>query len=153
MRNAGFWYVLGRVNAVFMFAILSLTFSQVVLRYLFNHPVTWIEEISRYLFVWIVFLGSATAFRAGEHIKVDIFERRDWPALQMLRGLITTGALVLLLWSGVLVAWRNRATPSYTLPDFPAVLFYGAVPVATALMLVALWQWMAASRRRDEKKD
>lgn len=152
MRSAGFWYVLGRANAVFMLAILSLTFSQVLLRYVFNHPVTWIEEISRYLFVWIVFLGSATAFRVGAHIKVDIFEGRERPVLQLLRALITAGALALLLWSGLLVAWRNRATPSYTLPDFPAVLFYGAVPVAVALMLFALWQW-TYENRPVEKKD
>lgn len=156
MQGFGFWHVLGRISAVFMLAILSLTFFQVVLRYLFNSPMTWIEEISRYLFVWIVFLGSALAFRTGVHIKVDVLEGlagRFGNALMFLRVAISTAALVLLLWSGSLVAWRNRATPSYTLPDFPAVLFYGAVPVACVLMLVAIWQWAFESSRKSAQKD
>lgn len=156
MRINGFWNALGRLTAAFMLAILALTFFQVLLRYFFNSPVAWIEEISRYFFVWIVFLGSALAFRSGGHIKVDILEdsqERLRSALLILRVTITSAALLLLLWSGSLVAWRNRATPSYTIPDFPAVLFYGAVPLACVLMLAALCQWFWEARNPKDPRD
>src|SRR5699024_11998103 len=63
-------------SVVFMFFIILLTFLQVCLRYMFSHSFAWIEEVSRYLFVWIVFLGAAIAFDADSHIKIDVIENK-----------------------------------------------------------------------------
>jgi TRAP-type C4-dicarboxylate transport system permease small subunit len=156
MRRLNLWKLLSQSAAALVFLIIALTFFQVLLRYVFNSPVAWIEEISRYLFVWIVFLGSAVAFRSGTHIKVDIFEGLGGPAsawLATVRVIVTSGALGILVWSGLLVTWRNRSTASYTLPDFPAVLFYAAVPVASLLMLFGLWQWGLETYRGSKRED
>ncbi|WP_226654895.1 TRAP transporter small permease [Pseudalkalibacillus hwajinpoensis] len=49
-----------------------LVFGNVVLRYGFNSGITWSEEMSRFLFVWLVFLGAIAAFKDNMHLGVDL---------------------------------------------------------------------------------
>jgi TRAP-type C4-dicarboxylate transport system permease small subunit len=155
MRKLNLWTLLSQATAALMFLIIFLTFVQVLLRYVFSNPVAWIEEMSRYLFVWIVFLGAALAFRRGEHIQVDILKNlggRAFAVIATMRMLATSAAILMLAWSGALVAWRNRSISSFTLPDFPAVLFYAAVPIACLLMLAGLWLWGLETYRNGKRK-
>jgi TRAP-type C4-dicarboxylate transport system permease small subunit len=46
-------------------------FGNVVLRYFFNSGITWAEEASRYLFIWLIFLGAIVASRENAHLGVD----------------------------------------------------------------------------------
>lgn len=48
----------------------------VLMRYVFNHPLQWSEEIVTSLFVWTVFIGSAYAYRTHSHLGVDILVNR-----------------------------------------------------------------------------
>jgi len=48
-------------------------FLQVFFRYIIGNPLFWSEEVSRYAFVWIVFIGAALATKRGAHIGVDYF--------------------------------------------------------------------------------
>lgn len=54
-----------------IFAMMVVTFSQVVARYAFANSLSWSEEAGRYIFVWITFLGMAAAFQARAHIALD----------------------------------------------------------------------------------
>ena len=47
-----------------------LVFGNVVLRYGFNSGITFSEEVSRFLFVWMVFLGSVLMLRDNGHLGV-----------------------------------------------------------------------------------
>jgi len=51
--------------------MLIILTSQVVLRYIFHNPLSWSEELSRYLFVWFVFMGMSYAVLENAHIKVE----------------------------------------------------------------------------------
>jgi TRAP-type C4-dicarboxylate transport system permease small subunit len=53
-----------------------LVFGNVVLRYFFNSGITWSEEMSRYLFVWLTFLGAIGAYQNKEHLGVDMLVKR-----------------------------------------------------------------------------
>src|SRR5215212_2383831 len=48
-----------------------LVFGNVVLRYAFNMGITVSEELSRFLFVWLTFLGAIIAFREPGHLGTD----------------------------------------------------------------------------------
>ncbi len=68
-----------KINSLLKFLIvvcLSLmaifVFMNVVLRYAFNSGITWSEEVSRFLFVWLIFLGAILAFNDNEHLGVDV---------------------------------------------------------------------------------
>lgn len=46
-------------------------FANVILRYFFNSGLTWAEEASRYLFIWLIFLGAIVAYQENAHLGVD----------------------------------------------------------------------------------
>jgi TRAP-type C4-dicarboxylate transport system permease small subunit len=50
-----------------------ITVAQVVTRYGFNHPLTWPEELSTLLLVWITFVGASLLLKREQHIEIDFF--------------------------------------------------------------------------------
>jgi TRAP-type C4-dicarboxylate transport system permease small subunit len=57
-----------------------LVFGNVVLRYAFNSGITVSEEVSRWLFVWLTFLGAIVALRQRDHLGSDMLVSRLGPA-------------------------------------------------------------------------
>lgn len=53
-----------------------LVFTNVVLRYAFNSGITMSEELSRWLFVWLTFLGAIVAMHEGAHLGTDMLVSR-----------------------------------------------------------------------------
>ena len=47
------------------------TIANVIARYCFNSPLSWAEELARYTFIWVVFLGAAVCTKQGRHIVID----------------------------------------------------------------------------------
>ena len=68
--------LLNILMAVALAVMVVLVFSNVVLRYAFNSGITWSEEMSRYLFIWLTFLGAIGAFKNKEHLGVDMLLKR-----------------------------------------------------------------------------
>jgi TRAP-type C4-dicarboxylate transport system permease small subunit len=54
----------------------GMVFLNVVLRYGFNSGITWSEEMSRYFFVWLTFIGAVLTFAEHGHIGVETLVRR-----------------------------------------------------------------------------
>ena len=63
------------VIAVFLVLMVVLVFGNVVLRYGFNSGITISEELSRWLLVWLTFLGAIVAMREHAHLGVDTLVR------------------------------------------------------------------------------
>jgi TRAP-type C4-dicarboxylate transport system permease small subunit len=59
--------------ALLMAAMVVLVFGNVVMRYVFNSGIAVSEELSRWLFVWMVFLGAIVGLREHAHLGVDSF--------------------------------------------------------------------------------
>ena len=55
-----------------MAAMAVLVFANVVSRYVFNYSFIWVEELSRYMMIWVGFLGAGLVLRVGAHIAVDV---------------------------------------------------------------------------------
>lgn len=53
-----------------------LVFGNVVLRYAFNSGIAISEEVSRWLFVWLCFLGAVVAMKEGGHLGTDMLVSR-----------------------------------------------------------------------------
>lgn len=62
----------GFISAVALAIMTGVVVYEVVSRYVFNAPTSWVTEISTYLFVAIVFLGLGSAQRANAHVQVEI---------------------------------------------------------------------------------
>lgn len=54
-------------------AMSILVFLNVVLRHGFNSSINVTEEVSRYMFVWLAFLGNDLAFNENRHVNVGVF--------------------------------------------------------------------------------
>ena len=57
--------------AAIMTAMVVLVFGNVFMRYVFNSGFTISEELSRWLFVWMTFLGAVVALRENGHLGTD----------------------------------------------------------------------------------
>lgn len=64
------------IIAVALSLMAIFVFGNVVLRYFFNSGLTWAEEVSRFLFIWLIFLGSILALKDNEHLGVDTLVRK-----------------------------------------------------------------------------
>jgi TRAP-type transport system small permease protein len=59
-----------------MVAMVVMVFGNVVLRYGFNSGITVSEEMSRYCFIWLTYIGAMVAMRDGAHLGVDTLIRK-----------------------------------------------------------------------------
>ncbi len=57
--------------ATLLAVMTTITFTQVIARYVFNYSFVWALELVTYLFAWLIFLGMAYGVRMGSHIGVD----------------------------------------------------------------------------------
>ncbi len=57
--------------AMFM-AMVGSIFFQVIMRFVFNNSSSWSEELGKFLFVWLSWLGISIGHRRKEHIKISI---------------------------------------------------------------------------------
>src|SRR3990170_4887410 len=60
------------ILAAILGVIVIVMFLQVFFRYALNNSLTWNEEITRFLFIWLVFLGTALNIRDKWNIGVDL---------------------------------------------------------------------------------
>ena len=123
-------------------------FVNVVLRYGFGSGVAASEELSRLLFVWMVFIGATAAYPAGEHMAFTslVALLRSRPALMglvtaLIRLLVIAGAAMVAhgAWQQVIVGLDSHSVvlgyPTALLP-LPAFLSSTAIALMTLVELV-----------------
>ena len=68
--------VIGYLIAALMAVMVVLVFGNVFMRYALNSGFTLSEELSRWLFVWMTFLGAVAALRENGHLGTDMLVGR-----------------------------------------------------------------------------
>jgi TRAP-type C4-dicarboxylate transport system permease small subunit len=141
-------------STVLLFGILATVLLQVVMRYVFNSPLTWTDEVTRLQLVWLAFVGAVLAYRLGKDIAVDAVEQFakkrhvTWLAGSAAAVIETTVLLVALTFTvagwQLAVATVDRVTPAL---GIPVATFYAVVPLAGVLLLVSVAQRLWAVRR------
>lgn len=58
---------------VLMVSFCAILFLQVVMRKVFNNSLSWSEELARYIFIWLVFIGISYGAKQMKHLKIDVF--------------------------------------------------------------------------------
>lgn len=123
---------------------------QVFFRYFLGSPLTWSDELARYLFIWCALLGWIVAARRRSHLAVSLGHDRLSPRGQAVTKL--AGALVALAFAAVLlvhglrIAERNWDVEAASLAITMGMV-YAIVPVAAcAVGLYALADAAAAAR-------
>ena len=67
----GFFKLLEILVVVLLFAMVLMVFGNVVARYAFNTGITISEEMSRYCFIWLTYIGAMVAMREGTHLGIN----------------------------------------------------------------------------------
>lgn len=130
-------------NILVVFAMMLLVVFGVVMRYVFNAPVSTVAAISAYMMVALTFLSLAFVQRVRRHVAVAFFVIKRRERTQWLLGLLITVlcliVFVLIAWSGwkyAYQAWQfNFRSEEGNLPIFPARVL---VPIGAGLMCLRL---------------
>jgi len=133
----GLGYLGGLILAIMAFSV----FLQVVLRYIGWNPFDGIDELPRYLFVWLVMIGAAAAMYRGEHTALHYFRDKLGTRSRALTMVIVDVAgiamfVTFIKLSFVLVPnaqFQTSAGLGLTL-DY----VYAAVPVGAALIILPM---------------
>ncbi len=103
----GYFHLLKIAIALCLAGMVILVFGNVVLRYAFNTGITVSEEVSRWLFVWMTFLGAIVAMREYGHLGVDTLVKRLPPLGK--RACLVAGQLLMLYATWLLLqgSWQQ----------------------------------------------
>src|SRR5205085_8139904 len=130
------------VAAILLICAVTMMTVQIFLRVVFAAPMSWVEEVVRYAFVWAVYLGSVVALTRDTHIRVTVlvepFGARGRRVSDALSWIVSVLCCAFLLYWGGELAYTYRFAEFYTLPWLPQWIFYLSVPVSMALMLAFL---------------
>lgn len=88
-----------KIIFIILSAILIVLFTEIILRYIFGGSLRWSYELSRYLFVWLVFLSGGIGFRRGSHMGLEILGKilpKNY--LKVLKTIIHILLLLFILW-------------------------------------------------------
>jgi TRAP-type C4-dicarboxylate transport system permease small subunit len=119
--------------------ICSVTFAQVVFRFILKMPLAWSDELATFSFVWFALLGAAIAVREGGHIGVDALVRvlpkgqQAWVAISSL--LLVQIFLLCLIKFGIDLLLRIGDQRSSGL-QIQVFWVYLALPVSAILMFM-----------------
>ena len=137
-----------RALMVITIALMSLlVFTNVVLRYGFNSNLGITEELARYLFVWLTFLGAISAFAKNAHVRVDTVVQRMPPGLQRVVRILGNLAMQVCCVMILIGSWKltvlnmNNLLPISEIPV--GVMYFAGVPSSLcigAILAVRLWR-------------
>jgi len=115
------------------------TFLQVFFRYILGHPLYWSEELSRYFFVWIVFIGASIAVKEGAHIGVDYLVKFLSPRVNKILflaiNLIVVAFILLVIIEAVPVVSVNMGQRSPAI-GIPMGIVYLSIPIGLGFALL-----------------
>lgn len=61
------------VCVILMSGMSIIIFIQVIARYVFNNSLSWSEELARYMFIWLVYIGISLGCKEMKHLRIDAF--------------------------------------------------------------------------------
>jgi len=127
------------VLAIILTIMLVVVSAQVWYRFVLNDPLTWSEEVARYLFVWISFIGSAVGVRSHVHLGIDLIDKILSPRGRMIMTLVVNLLiqifLVIVIYWGIRILQVVHFQKSASL-GIPMTYPYLAVPVGSSFMLL-----------------
>ncbi len=132
----------GAICAVFFGAMTAAVLLGVFFRYVLNSPLSWTEEVSRYLMIWGASVGVSLGIRADEHVGLTILldsikSRGVRLVFHTAIFLLVLGFLGVLFLYSVRMALDARYMQTQAL-GVPMYVAYAALPVSSALAVVQL---------------
>jgi len=129
-------------------------FLNVVLRIVFRSGLTWSEELARYLFVYVTYIGAISAMKAKAHISVDTLISRMKPGVQLVMyvavQVIITGLMIILVHGSFKMVLQNTASRTAALGIPYSVLYFAGIITGVAIAVIAVTNILYAVHNRTE---
>lgn len=119
-------------------AMALMVFANVVLRLTTDTSILWVEEMSRFLMIWLTFLGAGLVLRYGGHIGIDNLQEAFPRQAKLIRGVVFALMLaffVFMLIMGIrysIFTWGQTTAAM----EIPVGAVYLAMPVGFALLIL-----------------
>lgn len=130
-----------------------IIFAQIIMRSVFNNSLTWSEELTRYIFIWQIWLGVSIAQKEKQHIKVELLfnffkGERFRAAIDIVATLILIAFNVFLVVNGSELVRqmyvRNNVSGAMRLPLY---IVYAVLPLSAFILSLRLIGQVAADVR------
>lgn len=126
-----------------------IVFLQVIMRYVFSNALSWSEELARFIFLWLSWIGAAYAVKERSHFRVEMFANmikgKPRKIFEVFVLLIWFFFSFLLTWHGTkLVIFLINTGQFSAAMEIPMAWPYASVAVGCALMtfrlLIEIWK-------------
>lgn len=119
----------------------TLVFIQVIMRYVFNASLSWSEELTRYIFIWQIWLGASIGLRDKKHIRVEVIQSVLKPnmalLMDILANLIWMAACTYFVYNGFQLVFdliqKNSVSTALRIPLWTV---YAALPVSCFVIVI-----------------
>lgn len=134
-------------------ALVAVTFSQVVFRYVLQASLSWSEELARFLLMWLAALSTAYAMKTGAHFALHFVVDRTPPAVQRLIGFLVAASAAAFL--AVFAYQSLRFAIEVHDMEAPATRMSMAVPYSSAFVgsTLTLYYVLVNWRREFQRHD
>ena len=148
---------IGYLIAAMLALMVVLVFTNVVLRYAFNSGISVSEELSRWLFVWLTFLGAIAALHERAHLGSDTVVSR-LPLMGKKICLVVGHLLMLficwLIFKGAMDQVKINWDSTSAAMEVSMAIFYGSGVVfavsGAVILLNNLWRLLAGELTEDQ---
>ncbi len=159
MKNQKIIYKMDLVVASICLGLLVfITFSNVILRYCFNAPYQWGEEVQMLLIVWVIWYGGSAAFRTGNQICVDmvlgLLPVKVQKVANVVIFILSVAVLLFMFRQGLSYITQlystNRVTETL---HIPRAFVYSCMPIGCLLMLISMTATFIKEWKGGSKND
>lgn len=139
--SSGMEKILSYIVAVLLVLMSGTVFGNVIFRYFLDVSLAWYEEVSRFLLIWIVFLGAVLAYIKNDHLGIDVLllvlPPRARKLVVLLSDLLVMAALAIMFQGGWAMTKDSLASGwvAASVP-IPYGYVYMVGPISAALMIV-----------------
>jgi TRAP-type C4-dicarboxylate transport system permease small subunit len=129
-----------------------LVIAQVILRYAFNDPLTWSEEMARIVFIYLTFIWIGAAYGRRRHMSIDALIIELPAALKRVVEFSVVSLATAFLVTVIVLTFRSMAelyrmdvtTPAL---EYPMAFVYLVIPVGISALIAQMWLDLYKERR------
>lgn len=129
------------LSGLMLLLTILIIFIQVITRYVFFYSLPWSEELTRYLFIWFVYLSLSISIRENMSIRIDFLDQflkgKTKKLVGILVDILSLVILVVFIYSSYKLfqmGFRSR-TPAMGIPFY---VIYSIMPVGYLLAAVEM---------------
>lgn len=133
-----------------------LVFLQILSRKIFKVSMPWSEELARYMFIWLVWVGASYATKERKHIVIDVLYERVSPKKQRIFKIISTIIwivfLVFMSYISIKLTYSVYSGNQIAVGSgMPMWIAYLAIPVGVIMMLIRLIQNIIYDKKHNNE--